>query len=43
MNSPLAGANTNRISEKAVMTNVAALMETPKLRAYCGSTGETTP
>ena len=25
------------------MTNVAALMLTPKLRAYCGSTGATTP
>ncbi len=25
------------------MTNVAALMLTPKWRAYCGSTGATTP
>ena len=29
-NRPLAGANTNRSSENAVMTNVAALMLTPK-------------
>ena len=40
---PLAGAAHNRISAKAVMTNVAAPMLTPKLRAYCGSTGATTP
>jgi hypothetical protein len=27
----------------AVITKVAALMLTPKSRAYCGNTGETTP
>ncbi len=43
MISPLAGAASSRISENAVMTNVAALMLTPKSRAYCGSTGATTP
>src|ERR1700712_98750 len=43
MISPLAGAAASRISENAVMTNVAALMLTPKSRAYCGSTGATTP
>ncbi len=40
---PLAGAAHSRISANAVTTNVAALMLTPKLRAYCGSTGATTP
>ena len=40
---PEAGANISRINANAVMTNVAALMLTPKCRAYCGSTGATTP
>jgi hypothetical protein len=40
---PDAGAAHSLINAKAVMTNVAALMLTPKSRAYCGSTGATTP
>ena len=40
---PAGGAATNRINANAVMTKVAALMLTPKWRAYCGRTGETTP
>ena len=37
------GAASNRITAKAVMTKVAALMLTPKCRASCGRTGATTP
>ncbi len=40
---PDAGAKHSRINANAVITNVAALMLTPKLRANCGSTGATTP
>src|SRR6476660_5828477 len=43
MSRPAGGAPTSRISANAVMTNVAAAMVTPKLRAYCGNTGATTP
>ena len=40
---PLAGAAHSRMIANAVMTKVAALMLTLKFRAYCGSTGATTP
>ena len=40
---PAGGAAHSRMMANAVMTNVAALMLTPKCRASCGSTGATTP
>ena len=43
MSRPDGGAAKSRITANAVMTNVAALMLTPKCRASCGSTGATTP
>jgi hypothetical protein len=43
INNPVTGAKLSRMTANAVMTNVAALMLTPKLRAYWGNTGATTP